>query len=51
MQSSLNSLKEMVTQSMPALAFAQDGGVPVSGLLARVDEELRARLIREFFVT
>ena len=51
MESSLNSLKELVWRCSPQLAFAQDGGVPVSGLLARVDEDLRVQLIREFFVT
>ena len=32
-------------------AVAQDGGMPVSGLLAQVDEGLRHNLIREFFLT
>ncbi len=51
MQSSLDSLKEMIWQSSPELAYAQDGGVPTSGLLARVDPGLRSRVVREFFLT
>jgi glycine cleavage system H protein len=31
-------------------ALAQDGGVPVSGLLQRVNAELRQRIITEFFL-
>jgi len=31
-------------------ALAQDGGVPVSGLLQRVNAELRQRIISEFFL-
>jgi glycine cleavage system H lipoate-binding protein len=31
-------------------AFAQDGGVPLNGLLQRADPELRQKLIKEFFL-
>ena len=33
-----------------APALAQDGGLPVQGLLTRVDEKLRRQMIQEFFL-
>jgi hypothetical protein len=32
-------------------ALAQDGGLPVGGLLARVTPELREKLVKEFFLS
>ncbi len=34
-----------------APALAQDGGLPVQGLLTRVDEQLRRQMISEFFLS
>jgi glycine cleavage system H lipoate-binding protein len=34
-----------------APALAQDGGLPVHGLLTRVDEKLRRQMINEFFLS
>jgi hypothetical protein len=31
--------------------LAQDGGSPLSGLLARVSPEMRSKLVKEFFLT
>jgi len=42
-------LNAEVAKLNPA-ALAQDGGVPVSGLLQRVNAELRQRIISEFFL-
>jgi hypothetical protein len=39
----------MLTQLSPALA--QDGGLPLSGLLGRVSPNLRQRLVKEFFLS
>jgi len=41
-------LSSEVAQLNPALA--QDGGVPVPGLLQRIPAELRQRIIAEFFL-
>jgi hypothetical protein len=38
----------MVAQLSPTLAA--DGGLPIAGLLKRVAPELRARLLKEFFL-
>ncbi len=35
----------------PMAATAQDGGLPVSGLISKVEPELRATLVKEFFLT
>lgn len=43
-----NRLSSEVAQLNPALA--QDGGVPVPGLLQRIPAELRQRIIAEFFL-
>jgi glycine cleavage system H protein len=48
MQNNLTRLTNMVPQMSPALAA--DGGVPVSGLLSRVDEDVRQKLLKEFFL-
>lgn len=49
MAHTLTRFKEMTSPLVGAVA--QDGGMPVRGLLARVDEGLRESMIREFFLT
>ncbi|HYL14955.1 MAG TPA: glycine cleavage system protein H [Terriglobales bacterium] len=48
MQNNVTRLNEITAKLSPA--FAQDGGVPVGGLLARVSPELRQKLLKEFFL-
>jgi glycine cleavage system H lipoate-binding protein len=48
MQNNVTRLNAMLGQLSPALA--QDGGLPLSGLLARVAPELRKKLVQEFFL-
>jgi glycine cleavage system H protein len=48
LQNSVTRLNGMVTQLAPTMAA--DGGLPVSGLLARATPELREKLAREFFL-
>ncbi|HVO63824.1 MAG TPA: glycine cleavage system protein H [Terriglobales bacterium] len=47
MHDSVTRLNALIAQMNPKLA--QDGGPPVSGLLAQVAPELRTKLIRELF--
>ena len=49
MQNNVTRLNSLVTQSNPALA--QDGGQPVSGILARVAPEVRQTIVSEFFLS
>ena len=49
MQNSLNQVKAFAQQLAPALA--QDGGVPVKGLLGQLDPGSQRKLIHEFFLT
>ena len=49
MQNSLARLGAMVQQLTPALA--QDGGLPVKGLLFQVDTATQQQLTKEFFLT
>jgi glycine cleavage system H lipoate-binding protein len=49
MQNSLARIGAMVQQLTPALA--QDGGLPVKGLLFQVDPSVREQLVKEFFLT
>jgi len=49
MQNSLARIGAMVQQLTPALA--QDGGLPVKGLLFQVDNATQHELIHEFFLT
>ncbi len=49
MQNSLARLGDMVQQLTPALA--QDGGLPVKGLLFQVDANTQQQLAKEFFLT
>jgi len=51
MQNTLGRLSTMATQSGASVPVAADGGVPVSGLLVRLDPVLQRRVIREFFLT
>lgn len=48
LQNSITRLNGMVAELAPAMAA--DGGVPVAGLIARVDPEVRQKLIKEFFL-
>ncbi|HKS77133.1 MAG TPA: glycine cleavage system protein H [Terriglobales bacterium] len=49
MQNNVSRLNGMLAQLSPQLA--QDGGLPVSGILARVNPELRQKLTKEFFLS
>jgi len=49
MQNSLARIGAMVQQMNPALA--QDGGLPVKGLLFQLDADAQRQLAREFFLT
>src|SRR5215469_686339 len=49
MQNSLVRVRGMMQQLNPALA--QDGGLPIKGMLFQVDAGVRQRLVREFFLT
>ena len=49
MQNSLARVGAMVQQMNPALA--QDGGLPVKGLLFQVDANAQQQLVKEFFLT
>jgi glycine cleavage system H lipoate-binding protein len=48
MQNNVTRLNSMVGQLSPALA--QDGGLPVNGVLARVTPEVRQQIVKEFFL-
>jgi glycine cleavage system H lipoate-binding protein len=49
MQNSISRLASMATQMAPALA--QDGGVPVSGMMSQLDSGSQRKIIHEFFLT
>jgi hypothetical protein len=49
MQNSLARLGAMVQQLTPTLA--QDGGLPVKGLLFQVDANTQVQLAKEFFLS
>lgn len=49
MQSTLDRLRALTAQFAPALA--QDGGLPVTGLLRRLEPGLQRRLAKEFFLS
>jgi glycine cleavage system H lipoate-binding protein len=49
MQNNFTRLNGMVAQLAPTMAA--DGGVPLSGLLTRVEPELRQKLTKEFFLS
>lgn len=48
LQNSITRLNGMVSQLAPTMAA--DGGLPMGGLLARVESELREKLAKEFFL-
>ena len=48
LQNSITRLNGMVAELAPAMAA--DGGVPVAGLLARVEPEVRQKVLKEFFL-
>jgi glycine cleavage system H lipoate-binding protein len=45
-----NSMKRLQSFAAPLGAAAADGGLPVDGLLAHVDSNVRREMIREFFL-
>lgn len=49
MQNNITRLNGMLSQLSPALA--QDGGLPVAGLLARLNPELQQSVVKEFFLS
>jgi glycine cleavage system H lipoate-binding protein len=49
MQNNVTRLNALVGQLSPTMAA--DGGVPLAGLLSRVDPELRDKITREFFLS
>jgi hypothetical protein len=49
MQNNITRLNAMLGQLSPALA--QDGGLPVGGILGRVTAEIREKLRKEFFLS
>ena len=49
LQQSITRLNGMLAQLSPAMA--QDGGLPVKGLLSKVNPELRQKLVDEFFLS
>ncbi|HZQ25034.1 MAG TPA: glycine cleavage system protein H [Terriglobales bacterium] len=48
MQNSVTRLNGMVAQLAPTMAA--DGGLPIAGLLARVDPSVRQKIAKEFFL-
>jgi len=49
MQNNITRLNGMLAQLSPALA--QDGGLPVTGVLGRLNDELRQKVVKEFFLS
>lgn len=49
MQNTLNRLNALASQFTPAMA--QDGGVPIKGLLTQMDPATQERIVKEFFLT
>lgn len=49
MQNSVAHVNALATQMAPALA--QDGGLPVKGLLTQIDTDSQRKLVNEFFLT
>ena len=49
MQNSVVQVRGMTQQLNPALA--QDGGLPIKGMLFQVDASVRQQLVKEFFLT
>ena len=51
MQNSVARVGEMLSHMGPMPALAQDGGVPIKGLLFQVSPEVQQKLTKEFFLT
>ncbi len=51
MQNSVNRVGEMLSQMSAMPALAQDGGVPVKGLLFEMSPDVQQQLTKEFFLT
>lgn len=51
MQNSVLRMSEMLSQLSPSPALAQDGGLPVKGLLFQLSPEVQRQLTKEFFLT
>ena len=49
MQNSIARLSAMATQMAPAMA--QDGGVPVAGMISQLDPGSQRKIVHEFFLT
>lgn len=49
LQNSVNRVTAMAPQMMPALA--QDGGLPVNGIMSQLDPGSQRKLVQEFFLT
>lgn len=49
LQNSVSRVTAMASQMMPALA--QDGGLPVSGILSQLDPGSQRKVVQEFFLT
>jgi hypothetical protein len=49
MQSTVRRVGQMATQLTGDMA--QDGGLPIAGLLGKVDSNVQRAMIREFFLT
>ncbi len=49
LQNSVSRVTSMASQMMPALA--QDGGLPVSGIMSQLDPGSQRKLVQEFFLT
>lgn len=49
LQNSVSRVTAMAQQMMPAMA--QDGGLPVSGIMSHLDPESQRKLIQEFFLS
>lgn len=51
MQNSVGRVSEMLAEFSPMPALAQDGGLPVKGLLFEVSPDVQQELTKEFFLT
>jgi hypothetical protein len=49
LQNSVSRVTAMAQQMMPALA--QDGGLPVNGIMSHLDPDSQRKLVQEFFLT
>jgi glycine cleavage system H lipoate-binding protein len=51
MQNSVARVGEMLSQMAPMPALAQDGGLPMKGLLFQLSPDVQQKLAKEFFLT